>query len=306
MLEYGLNEVGPIVAQLDLEEGVSDMSDEEDEEELFLVSEYEDESSAESEDENGATKRLKISDRYRRQMEQLEQKLGLKSMQNLGPEPPLPAEVATELNKPPAAEAARKAAIARAEAVARADQDQALNTDKPRVIKKGKKKVSFANELDVAPDSTQLSTVSTPATGTFPISPSVIERDPSQAESGLSTFLTPEPKNISRFKAARVAEPATVESTTQLMSSTIVERSGPKNPKDAPAPDPNDINEILHKQEIASEYHRMRNKMIMKQGGFVGDGANDNYGELTAPIPMIDEETGKVKKISRFKAARLQ
>jgi hypothetical protein len=46
--------------------------------------------------------------------------------------------------------------------------------------------------------------------------------------------------------------------------------------------------------------------MVQRQGGFVRDGEDDNYGEFTAPLSIVDEETGKVKKVSRFKAARLR
>jgi hypothetical protein len=46
--------------------------------------------------------------------------------------------------------------------------------------------------------------------------------------------------------------------------------------------------------------------MIQRQGGFIREGEDENYGESTAPLPIVDEETGKVKKISRFKAARLR
>jgi unconventional prefoldin RPB5 interactor 1 len=90
------------------------------------------------------------------------------------------------------------------------------------------------------------------------------------------------------------------------MSATVKERPGASSAKKAPPPDPYDFDEALHKQEIASEYYKSRNKMIQRQGGFVRDGEDDNYGEFTAPLSIVDEETGKVKKVSRFKAARLR
>lgn len=55
------------------------------------------------------------------------------------------------------------------------------------------------------------------------------------------------------------------------------------------------------------EYQRMRMKRIQAQdGGFVGEGEDDNYGEMITRIGEQDERTGKEKKISLFKAARLK
>lgn len=53
----------------------------------------------------------------------------------------------------------------------------------------------------------------------------------------------------------------------------------------------------LLNQEVATEYHRMRNKFIAKQGGFM----KEEDGEF---VPFTEEEGG-AKKMSRFKAARL-
>jgi unconventional prefoldin RPB5 interactor 1 len=54
--------------------------------------------------------------------------------------------------------------------------------------------------------------------------------------------------------------------------------------------------QILH-QEVAIEYHRIRNRMIQKQGGFMKE-------EESEFVPLTEEEGGP-KKLSRFKAARL-
>ena len=67
---------------LELEESASEISYDEDEDQFSLDSELDDESDEEdeSEDEHGQTKSPVISNRYRRKMEQLEQRLGLKGM----------------------------------------------------------------------------------------------------------------------------------------------------------------------------------------------------------------------------------
>jgi unconventional prefoldin RPB5 interactor 1 len=334
MLEYARSEIGPIVAQLELEEDASEISYDEDEDQFSLDSELDDESGEEdvSEDEYGQTKSPVISNRYRRKMEQLEQKLGLKEMKNLGPEPDVPVEVAEDLQKPPPAEAARKAAIKRAEAAAIASSKNAKSSNLERQPTKKSKKVSFANDLDIAEETNfqPQSKAQDKLPKTVPLPPvtgSVIERNPSTTGTDSSAYSTTQPKKVSRFKAAREATPQTslfqspetnvlsappptnaesVPQTNKIMSPAIIERPDPPNSGKAPAPDPYDFDETLHKQEIAGEYYKSRNRMIQRQGGFIREDEDENYGESTAPLPVIDEETGKVKKISRFKAARLR
>jgi unconventional prefoldin RPB5 interactor 1 len=332
MLEYARSEIGPIVAQLELEEDASDISYDEDEDQFSLDSELDDalDEEEESEDEYGQTKNPVISSRYRRKMEELERKLEFKGMQNLGPEPNLPADVTKDLNRPPAAEAARKAAIERAEAtVIASNKNVASEVAERQPPKKSKKNVSFAKELDIAQETdlrpqikAQKSKVSQKVS-VSPVSGSVIERDPTPGGKDSLSPSTSQAKKPSRFKAARGATPQTTTSAPpeedllsvpgtkpdpahEIMSAAIKERPGPSSARKAPPPDPDDFDEALHKQEIASEYYKSRNKMIQRQGGFVRDGEDDNYGEFAAPLPIVDEETGKVQKISRFKAARLR
>ena len=80
MLEYHLNEVGNVVAQIDLEDGEAGADDDEDDNSSFFTSsEHLDDDdtpyttglseSEESEDELGRTKRKLISPEYRREME---------------------------------------------------------------------------------------------------------------------------------------------------------------------------------------------------------------------------------------------
>ena len=61
--------------------------------------------------------------------------------------------------------------------------------------------------------------------------------------------------------------------------------------------EPDEMDPQLLHQEVATEYHRMRNRMIQRQGGFMME-------EESKIIPLTEEEGGP-KKVSRFKAARL-
>ena len=130
MLKYqGLDEVGAIVAELDLAEGTSDEDYDPDDDDLLIGSEEEED---ESEDETGKAKHLNVSEGYKKKMEELEKKLGLTDLTNFGPDANLPPDVTTQLDRPPAAEAARKAALARHESVAKSSlkkDDEAATDD---------------------------------------------------------------------------------------------------------------------------------------------------------------------------------
>ena len=325
-IDYALTEIGPIVAQLDVEEERSDMSLTDDElENLSMGSDFDDDlddEEGESEDEYGMTKRPFISDEYRRQMEELEKKLNSKAMHVVGPNPDLPADMEADLNRPTPAEAARKAAIARAEAAsvdASTTETTPATADKPS--EKSKKRVAFADSLDIAPETTSTKTIEQSAdtksssAAPLPVSEAVLERSPATS-TGPTSQKGPGPaKKMSRFKSDRAGQSthdtaaappsksATNPMDSQMFSDTIVEQSLSAR---TPAPDPEQIDETLQQQQLATEYHRLRTKMIQQQGGFVGDGEADNYGEPTAPLEMVDEETGEAKKVSRFKAARLK
>ena len=333
MVQYGLGEVGAIVAELELEDNGSIVSYDEDQVSLSLDSDFEDDLDLEdeSEDEHGMVKHPVMSRKYLEKMEELEKKHGIKGMQNLGPDTTkLPKEIQSELERPPAAEAARKAALARvaeSEAVLKSATKQ-----REKDPKKPGKKVAFAADLDVAPErAPQRPLTDVPKfrpsglSLVDPVKDSVVERQASGKSVTKREPIDPATsKKPSKFKAAREATPQTPllpPSPTSLLlpqpskkplqspapphkihAESIIERDITTKPK---APNSDDVDEAIHRQEIAGEYYKLRNRMIQRQGGFVGDGEADNYGEEITPLPMIDED-GKERKISRFKAARLK
>ena len=345
MLDYrnGMDEVGTIVAELDLEEGASDISYDEDDDNFDIDSDFDDsfdeDEDEDDEDEAGKSKqRLRLSRTYKQQMEELQEKLGVK---NVGPEiaPKHNSMQENTTDRPPAAEAARKAAIARQTEAAKsslkphASEGEQVSKEKPK-----KKSVAFSSELDIAPESskTEIHSSSQWAYSNIqkpymrPVVESVIERTvPSSDEDTIAAGPpASEPPHRSLFKSSREGEsqrrkpisdiPTEYSAETQnkaelnstgpkppqtIISRDLVERPGSKTSE---APDPNNFSDASHKREVAMEYQRMRMKRIhARQGGFVGDGEYENYGEAITPIRERDEETGKEKKVSRFKAARL-
>ncbi|KAL2417737.1 hypothetical protein ABEF95_003012 [Exophiala dermatitidis] len=345
MWEYsqGLDEVGAIVAELDLEEDASDVSYDEQDEPLDLGSDFDDDfDDEESEDETGkSTHPLTVPRAYRKKMEELQEKLGLK---NMGPQAAtqIVEETLKQSPRPPAAEAARKAAIARDEKSKKSSLKSAVKSSVPKgdggkAESSNKKKVAFSSELDIASD--EPSTKSTPVASTTPKKPSqapkvrpinesIVEREvaPVDEDNVFAPAPTSRSEKPSRFKAARQTQPQTPmfappmslgadlsradqdepispTPTSKIISANLVERPSSRIAK---APDPDDFSEEAHRQEVAIEYQRHRMKRILAQEhGFTGNGEGDNYGEMITPGRGHDDEDGKGKKISRFKAARI-
>ena len=99
-----------------------------------------------------------------------------------------------------------------------------------------------------------------------------------------------------------ISPTAAPKSTSQPMLASIIERPyNPSDGQDAAAESPDEFDPPLMKQEVAIEYHKMRNRIIQKQGGFMKKSEEDKEGK----IPLTEAEGGP-KKMSRFKAARLR
>jgi unconventional prefoldin RPB5 interactor 1 len=336
MLQYhqGLDEVGAIVAELDLEEG--DVAyGEDDDDDLLVDSDYDEDEDLEdeSEDEKGMSRSSLQSEAYLRKMRLLEKKHGITGMSNLGPKPDLPSGIESQLNRPSPAEAARKAALARAENAAKSETSKKEVEEKPAKAK-AKKKVAFANTLDIAAENASANLKRTeipkaPVTITAaPFKQSIVERP---AKELVSSSTEPPTKKVSRFRAARSSTPQTpmfapdtTDTTNPTSKTTEDSRSGsgpigkiseptiiehPSSKTDVPPPNGSSdvfgIDDAMHQREIATEYHQLRNRMIQRQGGFVGEGEQNNWGDATAPLD-VEDENGKTRKVSRFKAARMK
>ena len=353
MVNYNLDTMNVIVAELDLAEGASDVSYDEDSDNPNLIPDFdmdlnsdldedlegEDENS-DSEDDKGAAKHLNLSGAYQRQMQELQEKLGLKKMQNLGPDASLPDDVTREIDRlntprPSAAEAARKAAIKRAEEIEKDPITGAdLEQSKPKPRKAAKKKVVFSDSLDIAEGkhapSPTASLTSRPKDKTKeanPVNETILEHTSSPTTTRTTppnpSILKPSSKpKLSRFKAQISAAPPKPTSPTpptdRLIASSVLERATPSS--SAP-PDPNGIDDEMRQKQMALEYHRLKNRQIHhQQGGYVKQHGlvDDRREEVVADDDdgfdegddndwyTKDEETGTVRKLSKFKAARLR
>ena len=339
MIQYGLHEVGAVVAELDLDdETESQLSYSDDD---LDGDEQHTSSTDEEEDAFGRTTRRVVDDDYRRQMLELEKKLNIKGAEKSQP------KVQNRL--------AESDKMAVEQTSNKPFTSVLVDKSQKSTVKKG---VRFAEELDISP----VPAIPPRSTGTSDVTltmqDSVVERAVPKME--LKETTSPMPKK-SRFKMAREAAqlqekaPATATQKTHIpngaLSGSIRERASPNaapsvplmpairskqvdvtSPPKAPseeertpdpegppgkthastiierevssnavdAPDPDDMDPDLLRQEVAVEYHRMRNRMIQREGGFL---PHDDQEER---VPLTEEEGGSGKKMSRFKAARLR
>ncbi|KFZ17863.1 hypothetical protein V501_01519 [Pseudogymnoascus sp. VKM F-4519 (FW-2642)] len=311
MLQYSMSEIGAVVAELDLESGSEWSEDDEG---------YDDEFSDGDDDEDafGRSTRKVVDDDLHQRMRELEEKLGVRMMQNLGPKPP--SDVSTARSEPDAGIAQIKITQ---EDVDRAAQLQ--SPDKPaeeevKAVRKGKKGVRFADDVDVSPaPEAKPAAKPTPPKPTSVVAPltDIVERQPAP----VTAPAPPTAKKVSRFKSSRQANPVQgfipPQPPVQLSRSERTVPTGPENATlatqvverevvetgDVTGPDELDPG-LLH-QEVSTEFHRLRNRMIQREGGFKKKEAEvDDEGTILEYADEYDDE-GRPKKVSRFMAARL-
>lgn len=309
MLKYGLSEVGAVVAELQLEDG----SWSEDDDESF--EDEEDASEEDEEDEYGASKYSVLTPEYRKKMEELEKRLGIKSTRELAEEA-RKSQVDDDESGPVDEGIGRIKIVPDSESnksrnvPAAPSQETKDHSDTGR--DKGKKSVKFASSLDIAEDATPAQPVSKPPAPEM----DAIRADVVERSGGTATNPVEKPtRKPSRFKEERSTgsglafsgpvrgpldaparfldqdinvAPTGPEGTT--VSDSVVEKDVVSEPKD-----PDELDAALLQQELATEYHLQRTRRIQKQGGFMKDEQN--------PIQPLEEESPR--RVSRFKAARL-
>ncbi|KFY26467.1 hypothetical protein V493_04070 [Pseudogymnoascus sp. VKM F-4281 (FW-2241)] len=310
MLQYSMSEIGAVVAELDLESGSEWSQDDEG---------YDDEFSDGDEDEDafGRSTRKAVDDDLHQRMRELEEKLGVRMMQNLGPKPS--SDVSTERSEPDAGIAQIR--------ITQEDVDRAAHLQAPgkpveaeKVAKKGKKGVRFADDIDVSPaPEVKPAAKPTPEKPTVIPAPitDIVERQPAP----IAAPTPPTAKKASRFKSSRQANPVQGFIPPQPpVHSSRSERTVPTGPENATLAtqvverevlesggitEPDELDPGLLHQEVSTEFHRLRNRMIQREGGFKKKEEEvDDEGTILEYADEYDDE-GKPKKMSRFMAARL-
>jgi unconventional prefoldin RPB5 interactor 1 len=303
MLQYGMSEVGQIVAELDLDEPTARYTDDESDDDDYGEYDTEDE---EDEDEYGRTTRPVVTEDYRKQMMELEKKLGARMLENVGPQPDDQALV-------------EHIGDIRTMKIQRDDQfDKSLDTAKSKAPpaepdrEPKKKGVRFADDLDIseAPKPVQepIRATQVVAKPTSTLANAIVER----SAPAPSTPVEPvKPAKVSRFKSARAgaypppqmlptppvseAPPVPTGPAGRTLANTITEHS--PLPSEPEAPD--EFDPVILNREIQADYHKARNRFIQRQGGFKATEEDEEN-------PIVEERDGKPKKVSRFMAARLK
>lgn len=321
MLKYNMEDVGAVVAEIDLEDG-ADWSDEGDEDYDEVIGDEDDEEENDDEDEFGRTKRRVIDDRYRMGMLELERKLNQQVMQSSGRE-----VHSGDLKKSNTGnkvvhdrEHAGPSLIDQSLLNIESETQDSPSFDASQSLRTGRplpQRVEiFTKQLSNSPQSTKkLSrfqasrtvvsaedriTPPMPPTSAFKalVASNIVERPVPKLPTSL--FVTqPNPSVVSSIVenaplpispagvAITESNPYTPSTSREKNSSTI-------------ALQPDGLDPSLLQQQVATEYHRMRNRMIQRQGGFLASAEEESSGGLV----RLDEEGGG-KKVSRFKAARL-
>ncbi|KAK8047088.1 hypothetical protein PG996_015152 [Apiospora saccharicola] len=301
MLSYNLSELNPVVAELTLEEGDYSGDD-------FDSEEYsDDEEDEDDEDQWGRSTQSFIDDDYRQKMIEIQERL-------LG-DKKAPQDPSTKLY----AEDNDGDLQGIGRITVKKDESPATTGELPVYKTKG---VRFAPALDVAdaakasPAKPAEKPAEEPAAIPFvePLSTEIVERKSSATANPSQN--PPPSKKASRFKSSRAAGPpahgpisaggipilpetpathspyAPSGPEGKTMADAVLERDTSSTPKE-----PDELDAKLLRQEAATEYYKMRNRLIQKQGGFMKEDEN--------PIQPLDEEEGGPKRLSRFRAARL-
>ncbi|MCJ1245072.1 hypothetical protein MMC30_002273 [Trapelia coarctata] len=335
MLQYNLNEVGAIVAEMDLEDTDSSENYSEGPDDDFGST------TDEEEDQFGRTTKRVVDDDYRQQMMELERKLNAKMLVNVGPNPNIPNAPGIDHTEGKKDEPTDEVVITSTK----------IGDEKS----KGKKGVRFADELDVAelpqlgPPSVEQTVVLDNAS--CPVSETIVERAEVPRGSNAAANTS---KKVSKFKTARnpsvvkaaqnrkdpntishditngplaqsgLALPLTPASSKRKVppipstyATEVRSRKAPEGPPgkthaevliERPTPqteeeitEPDEFDPALMQQELAVEYYHMRNRMIQRNGGFVQE------EEESEQIPLSEDgdDEGGGRRISKFKAARL-
>ncbi|KAK8035459.1 hypothetical protein PG993_010454 [Apiospora rasikravindrae] len=288
MLNYNLSELNPVVAELTLEEGDYSGDD-------FDSEDYsDDEDDEEDEDRWGRSTQSVVDDDYRQKMIEIQERL--LGTQKASPDPS--TKLYAEDNDGDLQGIGR--ITIKKDGPTAMNGTSASDGDVPVYKTKG---VRFAPALDVADE--KKPTPAEPAEKQPPVTPFVEPLSTEIVERKSSTTAnpaqTPAPAKKTSSATGIPILPETPATHSPIapsgpegktMADAVLERDSSSAPKE-----PDELDAGLLRQEAATEYYKMRNRLIQKQGGFMKEDEN--------PIQPLDEEEGGPKRMSRFRAARL-
>ncbi|KAI1397214.1 Prefoldin subunit-domain-containing protein [Hypoxylon fuscum] len=304
-MEY---EMAPIVAEINLEEGyVSGDSDD--------YSDYEEEDE-DDEDEWGKSK-IDVDDDWKLRMLELKERLAGHSF---GP------EEGSEDEKDMVEGVGRITIRHQGQDIAMSNggvdaelATEPVSEDPLPEEKETKKSVRFAQSLDIAevperaPEAVPPKQPERPEVDPFS---DVVERKGGVPQPAMNP--TKKSGKVSRFRAQGRNNESPMNTNPVALGGTPIlpakpdgygkeAHSGPKgkiisnsvleHEPSSEAKEPDEFDADILQKQVTEEYHKMRNRLVHRQGGFMKENED--------PIQPLDEEEGGPKRVSRFKAARL-
>lgn len=318
MLQYNMAEVGNIVAELDLEENTDSYSDDDysDDDEAEIGST----SSADDENEYGMSTHGFMSEEYRKQMVELEERMNAQMIQNIGPQ-----STNEDSSREDMAKSARSIRVLPTEETSTSKLPPKNKQNGLTAEEKSKaKSVRFASTLDVASSNITPSSKAPsaqPPRQPKPPPPTVVSRTITERPATTPRIPSAPTARPSRFKAARTVGPATplpppippsapssrrpTGPANAIVAPTLIERAPSStttnNKAAAPPAEPDELDPEILQQQVAREYYTQRNRMVQGEGGFL------RFKEEQAEtLPEEDERGGGGERVSLFKAARLR
>ena len=307
MLQYNMQEVGAVVAEIDLDDDASTPPYSEDEDE--------DDTSVEEEDEHGRSTNIVLSDEYIKEMKALEKRLDASMIKNVGP---IMTSESLSLSQTEKSNGV----------VANPDSNATLTSKDSST-----KCVHFAEDLDIqqAPihamkkPSSLFSVAFNPTSdNSKPLKSRTSRSRSARSRETRSKHEDEQPQLPTRTVASAIAERAVpntsvspqpnlsigttsetwtrddlIETPDHPHADTIIERPFSPDPINPP-PEPDEFDSKLLQQQVVTEYHRQRNRMIHRQGGFLPREEDEQ-----AEVPVDEYGNEKGRKVSRFMATRL-
>lgn len=330
MLRYGmsdLGEVGAIVAELNLEEDDSGFTDE-DEDGDFDEDEDDDDDSSDAEDSYGRSTRKTVTDKMHRQMRELEERLNARMIENAGPNGAVGDGVgivsvkADEEEQSPANGLEKGVRFSEKLDIAsppEATVSQGSQTGLERAVPFKSPIGDIIERVPAPSKETGIQVAakkpsrfkSARAAETSAITPALKASSNSKPRQNPLQALPLMPvKSINSFSApipagfAEKTRKRTLPTGPQNATIGDVVEHEPSADLNAGVRKPDELDQELLNQEVSVEYHRMRNRMIQLQGGFVQEDELEVDDDGFLRMPPTEEEGGP-KKMSRFKAARI-
>lgn len=335
MIEYNMRDVGSVVAEIDLEDETSEPwleeADDDEDDDNNNYGEEEDSqhgsSTDEDEDQFGRSKRRVLGDKYLKEMRALEKKLKPMMLHNTGPEAAGSKSSKVDLKNERMDENEQNnnghqdAMISPIKEVRFASKLDIQDSSSPATShildnhsgKNGTRSLqspinerpSSGEPLNSPPSTKKVSRFkhgrNEPSTGNSKLSSRPAA---TLSDTGSKTSMSPTGGERSLRKPASTPAVESIPLSSPQPPSgphaaTVIER--PYSTSTAAPTEPDHLDPSLLQQQVATEYHNMRNRMIQRQGGFLASAAEEaNDGHMAL------EEEGGERKMSRFKAAKLR